>query len=164
PAKPADKNWNDLAYIKMTDTLPAGVELVSNPAQRTITENLGTLKPGQSVTKEYLVKVTAKTNGTIKNTACFTGDSEVKDNPKQGCNPAVVKVTVPPVKPPVTPEVPETPETPETPVTETELPAELPKTGPAEAVLGSILALGAVTFAVNHYIASKRKLTASLNR
>ena len=58
-----------------------------------ITESLGTLKPGQSVTKEYLVKVTAKTNGSIKNTACFTGDSEVKDNPKQGCNPAVVKVT-----------------------------------------------------------------------
>lgn len=163
PAKPADKNWNDLAYIKMTDTLPAGVELVSNPAKRTITESLGTLKPGQSVTKEYLVKVTAKTNGTIKNTACFTGDSEVKDNPKQGCNPAVVKVTVPPVKPPVTPEIPEVPETPIT-ETETEVPTELPKTGPAETLLGSILAIGAVTYAVNHYVASKRKLTASLNQ
>jgi uncharacterized repeat protein (TIGR01451 family) len=163
PAKPAEKNWNDLAYIKMTDTLPAGIELVSDPAKRTITESLGTLKPGQSVTKEYLVKVTSKTNGTIKNTACFTGDSEVKDNPKQGCNPAVVKVTVPPVTPPVTPETPEVPETPVT-ETETELPAELPKTGPAETLLGSILAIGAVTYAVNHYVSSKRKLTASLYR
>lgn len=163
-AKPADKNWNDLAYIKMTDTLPAGVELVDSPSKRVISESLGTLKPGKSITKEYLVKVTSKTDGSIKNTACFTGDSEVKDNPKQGCNPAIVKVTVPPVVP-ETPEVPETPKT-EIPAPEKtpELPAELPETGAAETIFGSILGAGSLAYALNHYIISRQKLDKSRRR
>jgi uncharacterized repeat protein (TIGR01451 family) len=143
------KGYNDMAKTVMTDTLPAGIELASNPAQRQITENLGLLKPGQKVTKEYLVKVTAKTDGAISNTACFTGDSTANDNPQKGCNPAVVKVTVPPV----VPEVPvvTTPETPE--VT---APVELPHTGVTENVLGSALALGFIGYAVYLYVGSKR--------
>jgi uncharacterized repeat protein (TIGR01451 family) len=151
---PDSKGWNDMAKTVMTDTLPAGVELASNPSQRQITENLGLLKPGQKVTKEYLVKVTAKTNGTIANTACFTGDSTANDNPQKGCNPAVVAVTVPPVveEPPVTPEVPETPVTPE-------MPAELPQTGLGENILASAFAVGIASYAIYRYAQSRRDLT-----
>jgi uncharacterized repeat protein (TIGR01451 family) len=92
---PAAKGDDDMAKTVMTDTLPAGIELVSNPSQRTLKENLGTLVPGQSVTKEYLVKVTATTAGVIENKACFTGDSIVNDNPQKGCDVANVKVTIP---------------------------------------------------------------------
>lgn len=149
------KGYNDMAKTVMTDTLPAGIELVSNPAQRTITENIGLIKPGQKVTKEYTVKVTAKQNGAITNTACFTGDSTANDNPQKGCNPAVVTVTVPPV---VTPPVVTTPETPKAPETPVEMPAELPKTGMAENVLVSTLAIGAAAYAAQRYIASRREL------
>ena len=58
--EPASNGYNDMAKTVMTDTLPAGVELASNPAQRQITENLGTIKPGVSVKMEYLVKVTSQ--------------------------------------------------------------------------------------------------------
>lgn len=125
---------NDMAGTVMTDTLPAGVELVSNPSQRQITENIGTVKPGQKVTKEYTVKVTAQQNGTIENIACFTGDSTVHDNPQKGCDSAVINVTVPsaPVTPaPVTPAA--APVTPQTPA-----PTVLPNTG-----AGSVIVLGA---------------------
>lgn len=172
-AAPADKNYNDMAKTVMTDTLPAGIELVSSPDQRTITENIGTLKPGQKVTKEYLVKVTAKTNGSITNTACFTGDSPVNDNPQKGCNPAVVTVTVPEV-PPATPEepevpevpvTPETPETPEAPAPAPEMPAELPKTGSGANIALITILLGVTVYAAYRFIQSKRELTdTQLNR
>lgn len=165
-AGPADKAYNDMVKTVMTDTLPAGIELVSNPSQRTITENIGRLKPGEKSVKEYLVKVTAKTNGSIQNTACFTGDTEVNDNPQKGCNPAVVKVTVPevPVTPP-TPEVPTTPETPSVPEEKVETPAELPKTGAAENVIMSSLAVGALAYATYRFTESKRALTSTrINR
>ena len=149
------KGYNDMAKTVMTDTLPVGVELASAPAQRQITENLGLIKPGQSVKKEYLVKVTASKDATITNTACFTGDSTANDNPQKGCNPAVIKVTVPEV--PVTPTTP-TPEAPVTPVTP-EIPAELPHTGIAENVLFSTLALGAGVYAIHRYLASRKELT-----
>src|ERR1051326_5977470 len=84
---PATSGTNDMAGVVLTDTLPAGVELVSNPGLRTITENLGTIKPGSSVTKTYALKVISTTNGdTITNKACFTGDSIVNDNPQSGCD------------------------------------------------------------------------------
>lgn len=160
------KGYNDMAKTVMTDTLPAGIELASNPAQRTITENIGLIKPGQKVTKEYLVKVTASKDGDIKNTACFTGNSTANDNPQQGCNPAVVTVTVPEVPPVVTPEEPETPVTPETPVVETpetpaEMPAELPKTGTTENVFLLAAVLGAAWYAAHRYVQSKRDLVAA---
>jgi uncharacterized repeat protein (TIGR01451 family) len=157
-----NEGHNDMAKTVMTDTLPAGVELVSNPAQRQITENIGLLKPGQKITKEYAVKVTATKDGTVLNTACFTGDSTVNDSPQSGCNPAVIKVTVPVVPtPPVIPETPKTPETPVTPVTPT--PVELPHTGPVENILASMLAIGISYYAVHRYLQSKRALTAALN-
>jgi uncharacterized repeat protein (TIGR01451 family) len=107
----ADNGMNDMHDTVMTDTLPAGVELVSNPNQSKISENLGTLKPGQKVTKEYTVRVTAnKDKQVVDNEACFTGDSAVKDAPQKGCDHAVVVLTVPEVpKTPITPTAPEQP-------------------------------------------------------
>jgi uncharacterized repeat protein (TIGR01451 family) len=105
---------DDMAHTTMTDTLPTGIALASNPASRTINEDLGTIKPGKNVTKTYAVKVTSTTDGDIiTNKACFTGNSLVNDNPQSGCDVAIVKVHVPPVIPPVKPP----------------LPPELPKTG-----------------------------------
>lgn len=165
------KGYNDMAKTVLTDTLPAGVELVSNPASRTITENLGTIKPGQKVVKEYTVKVTASKDGVIENKACFTGDSTVNDNPQKGCDVANVKVTVPPkeekppVKPPVEEKPPVTPETPETPAEETpaEVPAELPNTG-AAAWLGGAMGMGATGVAAHQYLRARRNLKNSVNR
>ena len=166
----ADSNgYNDMAKTVMTDTLPAGVELVSNPASRTITENIGTIKPGQKVVKEYLVKVTATKDGLIDNKACFTGDSTINDAPQKGCDTAKVTVTVPPKeeKPPVTPPVveEETPVTPETPAEETpaEVPAELPNTGVA-AWLGGMVGMGATGVAAHQYLRARRNLRNSVNR
>lgn len=151
-AAAADKQYNDLAFIKLTDTLPAGVELANNASQRTITEDLGTLTPGKSVTKEYTVKVvsTVKDAQVIENKACFTGDSVVKDNPQNGCDTANVKVTVPET-PPETPKTPEQPK-----VLGESTPAELPSTG-IESVLGSVTGVGALTYAAANYIQSRRR-------
>lgn len=126
-------NSNEMHFTKLTDTLPAGVELVSDASKRTITEDLGTIKPGEKVTKEYLVKVTStKDNDLIENQACFTGDSEVKDNPQKGCDVADVKVTVPPKEEPKPEPKPETPAPkPETPAP-TPAPEALPETGASE--------------------------------
>jgi uncharacterized repeat protein (TIGR01451 family) len=125
---------NDMSSTKLTDTLPAGVELVSNPATRTITEDLGTVTPGKSVTKSYNVKVTSKTDGdVITNKACFTGNSKVNDNPQSGCDVAVVKVKVP-----VTP-------TPPTGTGEEEQPNVLPDTG-STALTAALVTGTAVVF------------------
>lgn len=158
-AAPAQKQYNDLAFIKMTDTLPAGVELVSNASQRTITENLGLLTPGKSVTKEYLVKVVSTTDGqVIDNKACFTGDSVVHDNPQKGCDCAEFKVNVPPAEEPPVEEPPvDEPKKPEEPkeVLGEQTPAVLPSTG-IESVL-SMTGVGALTYAVGNYIQSRRR-------
>lgn len=168
---PDAKGYNDMAKTVMTDALPTGVQLASNPAQRQITENIGLIKPGQKVVKEYLVKVNTSKDSTITNTACFTGDSTANDNPQKGCNPAVIKVTVPPApeKPqvPVTPTTPTPPETPKpkptvatpAPVAK-EMPVELPQTGPTEGILG-VLAIGAVSYALYRYLQSRRELAAA---
>ena len=142
------KGWNDMYFTKLTDTLPAGVELVSAPASRTITENIGVIKAGQKVTKEYVVKVTGTTAGTIQNKGCFTGDSEVKDQPQEGCDVAIIKVTVPPVvQPPVTTPNPTPTPTPTPPqVLSVSTPEQLPVTGPANlfAATGAVTVLGYV--------------------
>jgi uncharacterized repeat protein (TIGR01451 family) len=122
--------YNDMTKTVMTDTLPAGVQLINDPAQTKISENLGTLKPGQKAAKTYLVKVTADKDGTlIQNQACFTGDSKANDNPQKGCDIADVKVNVP-----TKPTTPTTPTTPEQPVPQvqaaaTTQPEVLPNTG-----------------------------------
>lgn len=144
---------NDMHKTVLKDTLPAGVELVSNPAQRDITENLGVLKPGQKVTKEYLVKVTSKTDkSVITNKACFTGDSEVNDAPQSGCDPAVITVTVPP-KPPETPELPKGQGGPE--VDTKAAVTELPKTGPAN-IAGIFTGVSGLGYAL-HRVASRKR-------
>lgn len=126
---------NEMHFTKLTDNLPAGVELVTEPAKRQIVEDLGVIKPGEKKTKEYLVKVTStKDKDLIDNKACFTGDSEVHDNAQQGCDNAKVKVSVPPK-----PEEPK-PEPPK-PEPTTPAPQTLPVTGPS-AVLAPIAALG----------------------
>lgn len=120
-AAPASKQHNDMAFTKVTDTLPAGVELVSNPKATEVNADMGTITPGNSKQYTFQVKVTSTTDGAvIDNKACFTADSVVKDNPQEGCDNAVVKVDVP--ETPVTPQQPETPVTPQQ-------PAELPNTG-----------------------------------
>jgi uncharacterized repeat protein (TIGR01451 family) len=158
--KAASNGYNDMAKTVMTDTLPAGVELVNNPAQRQITENLGLLKPGESVKKEYLVKVTSQTDGAIvENKACFTGDSTANDNPQKGCDPAVIKVSVP--ETPKTPEPPVvTPPTPEPPK---ETPQVLPSTGP-EALLGGAFSVASIAYGANAYLRSKRNLLTAHKR
>ncbi len=144
-----DSGNNDMANTQMTDTLPVGVALANGATQ--ITENLGLIKPGQKVVKEYTLKVTSQKNGDIiTNEACMTGNSTVNDNPQHDCNLAVIKVSVP--ETPVTPTPPTPPVTPPTPQT----PAELPKTG-VETLVGATTGLGAITFAGASYIRSRRR-------
>jgi len=138
---------NEMHFTKLTDALPAGVELIANPGNRTISEDLGTIKPGEKVTKEYLVKVTSSKDGdVIENKACFTGDSEVKDNPQQGCDVADVTVSVPKTPEQPKPEQPKPEQPKETPKAETPAPApqvasaELPATG-ASAIVAPLPAL-----------------------
>lgn len=127
--KTDSRGWNDMHYTVLKDTLPEGVELVSDPAKRQIIENIGVVKPGQTVTREYLVRVTSdKDEDLITNKACFTGDSEVKDNRQSGCDNAVVTVDVP--------QIPDEPAVIEKPVKKGKgddkpqvLPAVLPATG-----------------------------------
>lgn len=155
-AQTNDDGKNDMVNTVLKDTLPEGVELVSNASARDITENLGTLKPKQSVTKEYQVKVTATKDTVITNKACFTGNTAVNDNPQSGCDTAVVKVTVPKEegKPPVTPPTtttPETPKTPETPAAPAQTTEALPQTGPA-----TTIAFAVVATAAGYLVALKR--------
>lgn len=159
-AQPAGNGHNDLAFVEITDTLPAGVELVANPAQRTIKETIpGIIEPGKSVTKEYKVKVTSTLDGAaLKNTACFTGDSTVKDNKQEGCDDAYAKVKVE-KQPPV--EEPKEEPKEEAPVEE--VPAELPSTGPG-AILGSAAGIGAVGYAFSHYRRSRKALRDTIKR
>lgn len=144
---------NEMHFTKLTDTLPAGVQLVSDPQKRDITEDLGVIKPGEKVTKEYLVKVTSsKDADLIENKACFTGDSEVKDQPQKGCDVANVKVNVPKEQP-----KPEQPK-PEQPKTEPKvLSTTLPVTG-AESFIAPFAAVtaGAAAYA-GRLIAIKRR-------
>ncbi len=118
-APAADKGYNDLHFTKLVDELPDGVELASGDDK--IVEELGVLKPGDKVTKEYTLKVTSEKDGdVIFNEACATGNSEVKDAFRKDCDKAVIKVTVPPA--------PEEPK---------EEPEVLPSTGPAGIALGA---------------------------
>lgn len=152
-AAPASKQYNDMAFTVMTDTLPAGVELVSSPATRTIREDIGLIVPGKSVTKTYDVRVTSTTDGAvIENKACFTGDSVVKDNPQKGCDTASAKVSVP--KTPVTPQQPQTPAAPVAPAAQ---PTELVAVGTGQNVVLSFLAAGFLGFLAHKLVLGKRR-------
>jgi hypothetical protein len=121
-AATSSNGHNDLHFTEMTDNLPIGVALVSDASDRVINEDLGVLKPGQVITKEYTLKVTSTTDGdVIFNEACVTGDSEVHDAFRKDCDKAVVKVHVPPTPP-------EEPK---------KTPKVLPSTGPADMALSA---------------------------
>jgi uncharacterized repeat protein (TIGR01451 family) len=154
--KPDSRGYNDMAKTVMTDTLPAGVELVSNPATRSLKVDLGLIKPGQKVTKEYQVKVVAKQDGAITNTACFTGNSTANDSPQKGCDTAVATVKIPPVTPPTTPNPTPTPQPtpPATPVAPQQ-PTVLPSTGISNILLPATL-VSIVAFAA-HRLHIKRQ-------
>ena len=144
--QPSSNGYNDMHYTVLRDTLPQGVELVSDPAKREIVENIGVLKPGQKVTKEYAVRVTSNKNDeVITNKACFTGDSEVRDNKQSGCDPAVVKIFVPQTTSKKT-------EDPKPQV----LPAVLPATG-AGNIIGAFAGVSGLSYAAHTVVSRKRK-------
>jgi hypothetical protein len=158
-AAAADQQGNDLVIASMDDMLPAGVELVDTPKVRTISEkSLGVVVPQKSITKEYQLKVTSTTDGdVITNTACFKGDSIKNDNHQEGCDDAVIKVSVPPTppeEPPVVPEPPKTPEAPKTP----ETPTVIPKTGAETALLSGGIGLTSLGYAGYSAFRSRREL------
>lgn len=136
--EPHQAGHNDMVDIVMTDTLPAGVELVSDPSKRELKEAIDRLRPGDEKFFEYTVKVTKQENGVIKNTACFTGDSEVKDAPQKGCDDANIKVTKPQILPVTT-----TP------------PAALPVTGTGS-VLGLFAGATSVGYLAHRFVTRKR--------
>lgn len=123
----------DMTNTVMTDNLPAGVQLVSDPSQTLITENLGTIPAKGSVTKTYSVKVTAATDGAIiTNKACYTSNSNIgKSYDQSGCDTAVVKVHVPSTPTPTPIQTP----TPPTPPAKT-----LPSTGAGNVFLPAVIA------------------------
>lgn len=139
--QPHDQGYNDMVDIVVTDKLPAGVELVGDPTKRELKETIDRLRPGESKTFEYTVKVTKGDDGYVKNTACFTGDSEVKDAHQEGCNDAVIKVKKTP------PQIPQTP--PKT------TPQVLPVTGPGS-VAGLFVGVSGLGYLAHRFI-SRRK-------
>ena len=82
---------SDMSNIVMTDNLPAGVTLISNPSLRDIsTTNFGTIAANQSKVFTITVKATSTTDGdVITNKACFTADQN-----QSGCDTAVIKIHV----------------------------------------------------------------------
>lgn len=131
---PAKNGDDDMANTVMTDTLPAGVVPVDSSTPSQIQVTMGTIKPGQSKTESYEVKVTAATDSqVITNEACYTGNSKVNDNPQQGCDDAVIKVHA------TTPPAPTQPSTPQQ-------PANLPNTGAGNFVVPA-LAVSALGYA-----------------
>lgn len=164
PAPAADRQYNDLAFIKVTDALPVGVTLVSGGKDRdfgtaiVVPQSTATNKMGngvKSVEYEFTVKVNADVaNKTvICNTATFKGNSVKQDAPRNGSDKACVKVTVPPEAIAPTPEEPK-PESP-TPgmgggqmlATSTELPAVIPATG-AESLAGLGTGMSALAYVI----------------
>lgn len=90
------RGYNDMANVVLVDTLPAGLELISDPAQTEIKVELGTIKPKSKVVKEYLVKVTENVNRKlIENKACFSGNSTANDNSQAGCDVADIITNIP---------------------------------------------------------------------
>ncbi len=73
--------------VVMTDDLPAGVELVSNPSTRHIQSNFGDIAAGKLKFFDITVKVTQSTAGFITNQACFTANGN-----QHGCDVAIVKI------------------------------------------------------------------------
>jgi uncharacterized repeat protein (TIGR01451 family) len=159
-AAPASKEWNDLHYVVVTDKLPSGI----TAAAMNISESIGLILPQKSAVREYQVKVASSANGTIKNTACFTGDSKVHDNPQKGCDDAYITVTKPVATPSPTPLPSTTPVPTTTPAVlgvGEAAPATLPETG-AETALGSLAGIGGLAYASRAYLRSRHGLKRAL--
>src|SRR5688572_22574353 len=91
-AAPASNAHNDLYFTKMVDELPDGVELVDDADKRVLKEDIGILKPGDKITKEYTLKVTStKDHDNIHNKACVSGNSKVNDAPRSDCDKAFIR-------------------------------------------------------------------------
>ncbi|HSX01685.1 MAG TPA: LPXTG cell wall anchor domain-containing protein [Candidatus Saccharimonadia bacterium] len=146
---------DQLIKTLVTDQLPADLQLVKEDSL-----DLGTVAMGQTKSATVTVKVTANTNTTIKNQACFTGDSVDHKVPQQGCDVAYVKVEVPAATPTPTPKP--TPVATPTPtpgagqVLGTTAPTTLPDTG-AAGVLGTAVGLGSMATAAVAYIRSRKQ-------
>jgi uncharacterized repeat protein (TIGR01451 family)/LPXTG-motif cell wall-anchored protein len=155
-------NLDDMGFTQLTDTLPAGVTLVSGK----VSDAIGVVKAKGSVTRTVTVKVNANVaNGTVlDNKACFTGEATNKEAGTQqsGCDHAFVKVTVPQTTPTPTPKPTATPK-PSTSPTPSPTPSPevlgaettLPETGAAD-LLGTVAGLGAMTATGAAYIRSRR--------
>lgn len=148
------KGWNDMHFTEVKDQLPAGVELLEGDTDK----DLGVIEAGKSKQYAFTVKVTANEDSSvICNTAQFTGDSEINDQPQSGQDDACVEVDVPPVpeepQTPVTPQEPEAP-TPETPLGKGEAPKELPSTGPG-AFIGGLLGVSSLGYLGHVYLRSR---------
>ena len=157
PAPAADKQYNDLAFINVTDTLPAGVTLTVGSKDKdfgsavVVPQSTSASKMGKGVKSvEYVFSVKVNTDvadkAVICNTAKFTGNSIVKDAPRSGSDKACVKVTVPEVVVTPTP-TPQPSVVPQVLATSTELPAVIPATG-SEMLLGLGTSLTALTYMV----------------
>lgn len=145
---------NDLQNAKLTVNLPIGVELDGDASKHTITEDLGTIKPGDKATKEYMVRMSSTKDGqSLEGKACFTGDSEEKDSPQKGCDSAFAKVAAPKQDTPAAAVA--TPTAPQAPASSTA--EQLPHTGASE-FLAPLAALtsGAVAY-VGRIISLKRR-------
>lgn len=139
---PESNGNDDMVNTVMTDVLPAGVQLISNPSQTTVTDNIGRIAAGKSVTESFEVKVTSTDDGAyILNRATYTGNSVNGNDQQSGCDTAIVQVHVPAPTPTPTP----TPVTPTpTPTPTPPAPQALPNTGPGNVVLpaAAVSALG----------------------
>jgi LPXTG-motif cell wall-anchored protein len=148
---------DQLIKALVTDQLPAGLQLVKEDSL-----DLGTVAMGQTKSTTITVKVTANSNMTIKNQACFTGDSVDHKVPQQGCDVAYVKVEVPAATPTPTPKPTATPVATPTPtpgagqVLGTTAPTTLPDTG-AAGVLGATVGLGSMATAAVAYVRSRKR-------
>ena len=160
------KSSDDLGYTQLTDKLPAGVELIHGKTS----DNIGTVKAGESAVRTITVKVKAdaKDGDIIKNEACFSGEATNRERGSQqsGCDVAYVKISIP--KPTPTPVVTPAPTPVPAPVTTpaptpagtgevlgTEAPATLPAAGSA-GLAGSLLGLAAMTGTGIAYLRSRK--------
>jgi uncharacterized repeat protein (TIGR01451 family) len=132
-----DQHQADMTNVVLTDTLPVGVQLISDPSQTTITEKIGTIPANGKKVVAYPVKVTATQDGELlENKACYTSESNLGSKyDESNCDYAYVSVHVP-VQPPSTPTPPTTPSTPQT-------PTSLPDTG--STALSTSLFVGGTT-------------------
>lgn len=102
PAPAAERQYNDLTKIKVTDTLPAGVTMDSGSKDKYFGSTVVVPQSSKSGNKSVSYEFTVKVNGSVAdktvicNTAVFNGNSIVGDAPRTGSDKACVKVTVPP--------------------------------------------------------------------